>query len=140
MIFVKLILGGFGILMSNMSQVQNILLFQGCDKIVLRLHTAGTESPDTPKHIRVPPISMNVTQTPTRHPPDTHQISPESRRCQQTTTDASRHRQMYSNSTCQCLWVSGAVCFCLVASVVVCWHLLLPVDVWWVSWGCLVGV
>ena len=51
MIFGKHILGGFGILMSNMSQVQNILLFQGCDKIVLRLHTAGTESPDTPKHI-----------------------------------------------------------------------------------------
>ena len=68
MIFDKLILGGFGILMSNMSQVQNIPLFQGCDKIVLRLHTAGTESPDIPKHIRVPLIFMNVTQT----PPDAH--------------------------------------------------------------------
>ena len=54
MIFVKLILGGFGILMSNMSQVQNIPLFQGCDKIVLQLHTAVPEKPDTPKHIRVP--------------------------------------------------------------------------------------
>ena len=51
MIFRKLLLGGFGILMSYMSQVQTILLFQGCDKIVLRLHTAGTESPGTPKHI-----------------------------------------------------------------------------------------
>ena len=47
---------------------------------------------------------------------------------------------MYSNSTCQCLWVSGAVCLCLVASVVVCWHLLVSGDVWWVSGGCLVGV
>ena len=71
MIFGKLILGGFGILMSNMSHVQTILLFQGCDKIVLRLHTARTESPDTPKHIPVPPISMNITQI----PPDTHQTS-----------------------------------------------------------------
>ena len=143
MIFGKLLLGGFGILMSNMCQVQNILLFQGCDKIVSRLHTAGTENPDTPKHIRVPTISMNITQTPqipTRHPPNTHQTSPGSRRCQQTTTDANRHRQMYSNSTCQCLLVSGAVCLCLVVSAVVCLHLLLPGDVWWVSGGCLVGI
>ena len=51
MIFGNRILGGFGILRSNMSQVQTVLLFQGCDKIVLRLHTAETESPDTPKHI-----------------------------------------------------------------------------------------
>ena len=69
MIFGKLILGGFGILMSNMSQVQTILSFQGCDKMVLRLHTAGTENPDTPKHIRAPSISMNAIQI----PPDTHQ-------------------------------------------------------------------
>ena len=72
MIFEKLILGGFGILISNMSMVQTILLFQGFDKIVLRLPTAWTENPDTPKHIRVPPISMNVTQT----PPDAHHTSP----------------------------------------------------------------
>ena len=52
-------------------------------------------------------------------------------------TDANRHRQMYSNSTCQCLWVSGAVCLCLVASVFVGWHLLLRGDVFWVSGGCL---
>ena len=47
----KISAAGTSVLMSNMSQVQNILLFQGCDKIVLRLHTAGTENPDTPKHI-----------------------------------------------------------------------------------------
>ena len=51
MIFGTQILGGFGILMSNMSQVQTILSFQGCDKIVLRLHNAGTENPETPKHM-----------------------------------------------------------------------------------------
>ena len=147
MIFVKLILGGFGILMSNMSQVQNILLFQGCDKRVLRLHTAGTESPDTHKHIRVPPISMNIIQIPpdthqtsSRYPPDIsrEQTTTDNRR--QTTTDANRHRQMYSNSTCQCLLVSGAVCLCLLLSVVVWWHLLLPGDVLWVSGGCLVVI
>ena len=38
-------------------------------KMVLRLHTAGTENPDTPKHIRAPSISMNAIQI----PPDTHQ-------------------------------------------------------------------
>ena len=78
MIFGNLILGGFCILMSDMSQVQTILSFQGCDKIVLRLHTAGTENPDTPKHIRAPLISINTIQitpdthqTPPIHPPDT---------------------------------------------------------------------
>ena len=60
MIFGNLILGGFGILMSNMSQVKTILSFLGCDKIVLRLHTAGTENPDPPKYIRAPLISMNT--------------------------------------------------------------------------------
>jgi hypothetical protein len=139
MIFGKLILGGFGILMSNMSQVQNILLFEGCDKIVLRLNTAGTESPDTPKHIRVPLISINFIQIPTRHPPDTHQTSPGSRRCQQTTTDANRHRQMYSKRTCQCLLVSGAVCLCLLSSVGISCSLEISGgclgDVWWVSGG-----
>ena len=68
MIFGNLILGGFGILISNMPQVQTILSFQSCDKMVLRLPTAGTENPDNPKHIRVPPISMNITETPSDTP------------------------------------------------------------------------
>ena len=72
MIFGNLILGGFGILMSNMSQVQTILSFQGRDIEVLRLHTAGTENPDTPKRIWAPSISMNNIQI----PPDTHQTPP----------------------------------------------------------------
>ena len=135
MIFVKLILGGFGILMSNMSQVQNIPLFQGCDKIVLRLHTAGTESPDTPKHIRVPPISMNVTQT----PPDTHQPSPGSRRCQQITTDTNRQPQTPKDTDKCCLSTSGGVCWCLLLSVGISCSLEISGgclgDVWWVSGG-----
>ena len=136
MIFGNLISGGFGILMSNMSQVQTILLFQGCDKIVLRLHTAGTESPDTPKHIRVPPISMNIIQI----PPDTHQTSPrhplDISREQEMPTDNNRRQQTppyvlkqhlsVSSGVWGCLFVSGCVCFCLFASPA--------------PWRCLVGV
>ena len=101
MIFGKLLLGGSRNLMSNMSQVQNIRLFQGCDKIVLQLHTAGTENQDTPKHIRVPPISMNITQTPLdthqtspRHPPDIYreqEMPTDNNRRHQTKTDSPRH-------------------------------------------------
>ena len=54
MIFGNLILGGFGILISEMSQVQTILPFQGRDIEVLRLHTAETENPDTPKRLQFP--------------------------------------------------------------------------------------
>ena len=136
MIFGKLILGGFGILMSNMSQVQNILLFQGCDKIVLRLHTAGTESPDTPKHIRVPPISMNIIQI----PPDNHQTSPrhpqdisreqempsDDNRQQQTQTDSPRHQKTLTSAVWVHLAVSVGVCCRLLASPA--------------PWRCLVGV
>ena len=137
MIFGNLILGGFSILISNMSQVQTILLFQGCDKIVLRLHT---ESPDTPKHIRVPPISMNIIQI----PPDTHKTSPrhppDISREQKMPTDDNRRQQKPPDLLKQHLSVSFGVWGCLFVSVVVCWHLLLPGDVWWVSGGCLVGV
>ena len=126
MIFGKLILGGFGILMSNMSQVQNILLFQGCDKIVLRLHTAGTESPDTPKHIRVPPISMNIIQIPpdthqtsSRHPPDIsreQEMPTDDNRRQQTLPDVLKQHLSVSFGVWSCLFVSGGVCCCLLAS------------------------
>ena len=136
MIFGKLILGGFGILMSNMSQVQNILLFQGCDKIVLRLHTAGTESPDTPKHIRVPPISMNVTQTPPdahqtspRHPPDIsreQEMPANDNRREQTLPDVLKQHLSVSSGVWGCLFVSDVFCCCLLASPA--------------PWRCLVGV
>ena len=144
MIFVKPILGGFGILMSNMSQVQNILLFQSCDKIVLRLHTAGTDSPDTLQKIRVPPIFMNITQTPPDIPQTSPRHPPDISREQEMPTDNNRSQQtppdVIKQHLSQCLWVSGAVCLCLVASVVVGWHLLLPWDVCWVSGGCMVSV
>ena len=108
MIFGNLILGGFGISISQMSQVQTILSFQGCDKMVLRLHTAGTENPDTPKHIRAPSISMNtiqITQIPIRHTPYTPQTPPrhlqgarDANRRQQTPTDKSQDMDVYIGS------------------------------------------
>ena len=126
MIFGNLILGGFGILISKMSQVQTILSFQGCDIEVLRLHTAGTENPDTPKHIQVPPISMNITQT----PPDTHQTSPrhppyisreqemptDNNRRHQTQTDSPRHPKTLKSAVWSHPAVSVGVICCLLAS------------------------
>ena len=108
MIFGNLISGGFGILMCDMSQLQTILSFQGCDKIVLRLHTAGTEKPDTPKHIRAPSISMNTIQIPpdthhtsTRHPPDIsreQEMPTDNNRCHQTQTDSPKHPKKFDRS------------------------------------------
>ena len=136
MIFGKLLLGGFGILMSNMSQVQNILLFQVCDKMVLRLHTAWTESPGTPKHIRVPPISMNFTQT----PPDTHQTSsrhpPDISRDQEMPTDNNRRHQTQTDSPRHPKTLTSAVWVHLAVSVGICCHLLTSPA----TWRCLGGV
>ena len=136
MIFGNLILGGFGILISNMSQVQTILSFQGFDKIVLRLPTAGTENPETPKHIRVPPISMNITQTPLdthqtspRHPPDIYReqkMPTDNNRCHQTKTDSPRHPKTLTSAVWVQTVVSVGVCSCLLASLA--------------PWGCLGGV
>ena len=126
MIFGNLILGGFGILISKMSQVQTILSFQGCDIEVLRLHTAGTENPDTPKHIQVPPISMNITQTPPdspqtspRHPPyisREQEMPTDNNRRHQTQTDSPRHPKTLKSAVWSHLAVSVGVICCLLAS------------------------
>ena len=56
------------------------------------------------------------------HPPDIpYSIE------QQTSTDTNRHRQTYSNSTCQCLGVSFGVC----------WHVAFPGEALGVPGGCL---
>ena len=153
MIFGNLILGGFGILMSNMSQVQTILSFQGCDKMVLRLHTAGTENPDNPKHIRVPPISMNIPLT----PPNTHQTSPrhptdisreqemptDNNRRHQTKTDSPRHPKTLTSAVWVQTAVSVGVFCCLEISI---WCLRSCVGVYeqflWISkvFACVWGV
>ena len=126
MIFGNLISGGFGILMSNMSQVQTILLFQGCEKIVLRLYTAGTENPNTSKHIRAPSISINITQTPPkkhqtypRHPPDIsreQEMQTDKNRRNQTQTDSPRHPKTRTSAVWVHMAVSVGVCCCLLAS------------------------
>ena len=136
MIFGNLIMEGFGILISNMSQVQTILSFQGFDKIVFRLPTAGNENPDTPKYIRVPPISMNITQTPLdthqtspRHPPDIYReqkMPADNNRRHQTKTDSPRHPKTLTSAVCVHLTVSVGVCYPLLISLA--------------PWRCLGGV
>ena len=122
--------------MSNMSQVQTILLFQGCDKIVLRLHTAVPENPDTPKHIQVPLISMNITRT----PPDTHQTfprhPPDISRDQEMPTDNNRRHQTQTDSPRHPKTLTSAVWVHLVVSVGVCSRLLTSPA----TWRCLGGV
>ena len=71
-----------------------------------------------PKLIQAPLISINATQIPPdtpQGPPRHPQISPENTKCQQTTKDAKKHCQTFSNSTCQFLGVFGSVCWRLLA-------------------------
>ena len=101
--------------------------FSGCAKIVMPLHTAGTENPETPntsKCLTYPWISLRHPQTPTRHPPDTPQAFPGSRRCQQTTTDTTRHKTKQNRqphtpkeTDKSSLSTSGGVCWSLFSSV-----------------------
>ena len=71
--------------------------------------------PNIFKRLQFPWIPLRYLQTPLRLLPDTHQISPGNMKCQQTTTDAKKHCQTFSNSTCQFLGVFGSVCWRLLA-------------------------
>ena len=73
--------------------------------------------PNIFKRLQFPWIPLRYPQTPLRLLPDTPQISPVNMECQQTTTDAKKHCQTFSNSTCQFLGVFGDVCWRLVAYV-----------------------
>ena len=114
---------------------------QGCVKIVFSLHTARTENPYTPpnlfKRLQFPWIPLRYLQTPLRLLPDTPQVSPGNMKCQQTKTDAKKHCQTFSNSTCQFLGVFGDVCWRLVAYV----GMLCSTEMLWGYrgnvWGCL---
>ena len=96
-IFGKLRYRHFDMMMSQYSQMKTSHAFQGCAKIVLWLHTARLENPDTPQ---THPIASNFheyrSETP-RHPSDIPktppQTSPGSVICQQKTTDNNRHNQ-----------------------------------------------
>ena len=130
MIFVNLIYGHFDILMSQYDQKNKSHAFQGCSKMVFRLHTARTENP---KHIRAPLFAMNTTQTPLRHPSDTPQTPPSHlkwikniNRQQYARTHIARHTQTAHVSVQGCLAVSVGICCRLMAS--------------WVPWRCLGGV
>ena len=130
--------------MSKMSQVQIILQFQGRNKIALQLHTAGTENPDIPKHIRAPSISMNTIQIPpdtnqtsSRHPLDISReqgMPTDDNRRQQAPSDVFKQDMSLSLGVWGCLFVSGGVCCCLLASPAP-WRCL--VGVWVMSGGCL---
>ena len=107
--------------MSQYGQLTKNRTIQGCAKIVFSLHTARTETSYTPpnlfKRLQCLCIPLRYLQTPLRLLPDTPQISPGNMKCQQTTTDAKKHCQTFSNSTCQFLGVFGDVCWRLVAYV-----------------------
>ena len=114
--------------------------FPGCAKIVLRLHTARTEKPDTPQthpsasdvheyHSDTPRHPPDIPQTPTRY----HQGARDANRRQQTPTDTAIHTQTAPVSV---LWS-------LKMSLFVCWRLLLCVGALCsleMSWGCMGGV
>ena len=104
--------------------------------MVFWLHIARTENPDTPKHIQVPPISMNTTQihpdTPQRPPRHLPAISSEHK----ILTDDNRHQQTLPDILKQHPSVSWGVSGWLFVSVGVCCHLLASL----VPWRCLGGV
>ena len=126
--------------MYHYSQVNKNCAFQGCAKIVMRLHTAVTENPGIP--ITYPTASNfhEYHSDTSPYPPDIPQTTPGSRRCQQTSTDAARHKQTAPDTQRHWKVLLEYIWRCLLASVVLCWHLLLPGDVWGVSVGCLGGV
>ena len=114
--------------------------FSGCARIVLRLHTARTEKPDTPQiHLSASDVHEYHSDTP-RHPPDIPRSPPsylrgvrDANRRQQTQTDTARHTQTAPVN------VLGR----LKLSLCVCWRLLLSIGVLCsheISMGCLGGV
>ena len=134
MIFVDLIYRHFDIFMSQYDQMSKSHAFQGCSKMVFRLHTARTENPESPQ--THPSASVcheyhsDTPQTPIRHPPDTLQWK-------EILTDDDTHKHTLPDILKQHLSVSKGVWRCLLAYVVVWWHLGFPGDVWGVSGGCL---
>ena len=139
-IFVELTYGHFDILMSQCGQMRKKWAFLGCAKIVLRLHTARTEMPDTPQtHPSASDVQEYPSDTP-RHPPNIPQTptrylqgAREANRRQQTPTDTARHTQTTPVSVLGCLRLS----------LCVCWRLLLSVGALCslkISWGCMRGV
>ena len=132
--------------MSQYCQMKTSHGFQGCAKIVLWLHTARTENPDTPqKHPSASDIHEYRSDT-SKNPPDIPQTPPrplqgawDANRKQQTTTDTTRQPQTPQDTDRCCFSMSGGVCWGLLSSVGISWSLDRSGgclgDVWWVS-GC----
>ena len=137
----NLIYGYFDILLSQYCQVKKNCVFQGFAKIVLWLHTAGTENPDTtqthPSASNFHEYHSNTPRHLPKHPPDTTQTYPINTRCQKMTTGANRHKQTVADTPRHWQVLFEWVWQCLLAYVVVCWLLVFPGDVWGVSGGCL---
>ena len=91
--------------------------FLACAKMVFWLHTARTESPDTPKHIQAPLISMNTTQISPDTPQISHRHPPDISREQDMQTDNNRRQLTPPDILKQCLSVFWGVWRCLLASV-----------------------
>ena len=77
--------------MSQYGQMKKSCAFKGCAKVVLQLHTARMENPDThQKHPSASDFHEYHSDTP-RHPPDTPKTSPENSKFQQTPPDTLKH-------------------------------------------------
>ena len=124
-------------MMSQYGQVNKSCDILGCAKMVFWLHTARTESPDTPQthpsasdfheyHSNIPGHPPDIPQTPPRHLQGTGHAN----RQQQTPIDTARHTQTAPLS----------VLGCLAVSVGVCWNVVFPGDIWGVPLGCLGGI
>ena len=124
-VFGKLICGGFGILMSQYGQLTKKPYHSGlCQNSVFTPYCKDWDLISPPQKKKTYSSASNFheyhSDTP-RHPSDSSQtppqISPGNMECQQTTTDAKKHCQTFSNSTCQFLGFFGDVCWRLLASV-----------------------
>ena len=130
--------------MSQCSQVKTSHAFQGCAKIVLWLHTARTENPDTPqRHPNASIFHEYHSDTP-RQPPDIPQTPPgplqgawDANRWQQTTTDTNTQPQTPQDTDECWLSMSGGVCWHLLSSLAISYSLEMCGGVWGMSGGCL---
>ena len=129
--------------MSQRGQMRKIWSFPGCAKIVLRLHTARTEKPDTPKThpsaFHFQNYHLDTPRCPSHHPPEIsweYKTPIDNNRRQQTKRDSFRHPKTLTGAVWVCLAMSVGVC-CLLLASCANWRYLGGClgDVWWVSGG-----
>ena len=95
--------------------------FQGCAKIVLRLHTARAKNPDTPKphpsNSNFHEYHSDILWPPPRHHPRHLPDISGNQICQQTTTDTDRHKKPAPDTPRHWRVLFEYVLRCLLASV-----------------------